>query len=127
MLQNLIVCIKDVPTDDINSLLGWVIGVLVAFATALLIYLRSENTKRIEDFKLQIADLKAQLKSEIEYNKAQDNANIKLISDTGNILNSVLKNSESEINIVTEVKAINDGIKTRIDDIYAHLMKNNEQ
>lgn len=124
MLQNLIVCIKDVPTDDINSLLGWVIGVLVAFATALLIYLRSENTKRIDDFKLQIADLKAQLKSEIDYNKAQDNANIKLISDTGNILNAVLKNSESEINIVTEVKAINEGIKTRIDDIHAHLTKN---
>jgi|TARA_Y100000310_G_C20704425_1_gene834132 gas vesicle protein len=124
MLQNLIVCIEDVPTDDINSLLGWVIGVLVAFATALLVYLRYENTKRMDDFKLQITDLKAQLKSEIDYNKAQDNANIKLITDTGNILNAVLKNSESEINVVNEVKAINEGIKTRVDDIHAHLMKN---
>ena len=78
----------------------------------------------MDDFKLQITDLKAQLKSEIDYNKAQDNANIKLITDTGNILNAVLKNSESEINVVNEVKAINEGIKTRVDDIHAHLMKN---
>lgn len=57
-LRNFLVYIDPVPVDNVNSVLGWLIGIMTAFITGILIYLKTQNTERIEDFKKEIGHLK---------------------------------------------------------------------
>lgn len=113
----------EVPSGDVNSLLAWIVGILTSFITGILIYLRSQNKERIDDLKEEVKDLKLKYNTEIEYSKNQDRANVKLLTDTGNILDSSVKklennseilrdNSEVLRNIKNLQVAIEDQIKT---------------
>ena len=110
--------------EDVNSLLAWIVGVLASFIAGVLLYLRLQNKERIDDLKNQISELKLQLQKELDYNKEQDNANIKLITDTGNILNTSIKLLENNSGVLGDIKVIQVNNQERLKEIKTHLEQN---
>lgn len=96
---------------DVNSLLFWVIGTLLTFITALYFYFKSE-----------IKEKRDELKEERNYNRTQDQNNIKLITDVNNVLRANSKVLENlQIDISKEVSPIVKDNNTKIQEIKNHL------
>tara|TARA_R110000796_G_scaffold222104_1_gene338258 strand:+ start:832 stop:1215 length:384 start_codon:yes stop_codon:yes gene_type:complete len=111
------------PVTEVRSLLSWLVGILVVFVTSILVYLRANNNERIRDLKNEIVDLKSQLQKEIEYGKSQDNANIKLITDTGTIQQNSVKILEKNSEILRDLVLAQQLSSERLDNIQEHLKK----
>lgn len=121
------VATPSVPLEDVNGILAWIIGVLVSFATGVLLYLRSEIKEKTEHLKNDLKEAKALYNKELEYSKEQDRENVKLLIDTGVILNNSIKKLENNSNVLRDnaevlrnIRAIQDQIEKKLQEIKKH-------
>lgn len=123
--------LPEVPTDNILSVLAWIIGTLLTFITLILIYLRYQNKiiiaqkdATIKEQKTTIADRDKRLFEEHAYSRTQDNANIKMITDTGFILNTTVDSLSKNSDKLDVVKSIMDINHERLKSIHGAVNKN---
>lgn len=121
LLQLPIPKVPFVDGDVANQILGWIIGILIAFVGALYLYFRNE-----------IHVLRTELKEERAYNRVQDGNNIKMITETNMFLSTFtgqLNKSSGEITEinrgVNEVVPIVKANETRLISIKDHVSTRN--
>jgi hypothetical protein len=83
-IQNLPITSSD--TEDVTSILTWIIGVLLIVSGFVIRNLLIQNSDRIRDLKEQLKDVEIKVEKEIAYNKEQGVANIKMITDIQHVL-----------------------------------------
>lgn len=104
MLAYYIKLLQDLPElpevkGENNGILLWVISVLIVFIIAMFFHFKSE-----------IKNLKEELKEERKYNRNQDVKNIGLIEIVNVTLEQVVKLLDKNIDNMTGIKTIVDGI-----------------
>lgn len=119
--------IPPVPTTGNAELMGWIIGILTSFTIAILVYLRALNKERIDDLKNEVVSLKLLYSKELQYSKDQDRENVKLLSDTGTILENSVKKLENNSEILRDnsevlrnIKSLQSAIDAQIKSINLH-------
>ena len=112
-MYEILLQIPEVPKvagDDVNAILVWIIGTLLAFAVGLIVY-----------FRMEIATLRKDLTAERAYSRAQDNKNIEMIANTTNVL-------EQNNKVMEKIYDHTGGIKEIINiDVSPIIRDNNER
>ena len=117
----LVITTQEIPTTSIREMLGWVVGVLFVFSSALLVIIKNDHKERRDSDAERIKELTRLYEAELAYNKAQDIANTKMITDTSNVLTQSVKHLDNNVILLNDVKSLLDQNKERLITIANHL------
>lgn len=112
--MELIIFFLQVPIPEINdadSLKNYFIGLLILFIGAMFAY-----------FKLEVKSVRDELKDERNYNRTQDQSNIKLLTEVNTVLSRTTSSVEGiQLDLTKEVTPIIKDNNRKIDELKNHL------